>query len=98
MAVVHPSDEKLDRYVRGRLGPPGSIPVVKLEQHLFRCTYCVLKAERIVQSAQAMREAICILRDSYSHQNGEENRPPVRFPPARFPPARFPNVRSPMDS
>jgi hypothetical protein len=66
MTVVHPSDDRLERYVTGRLGAPGSPAVLRLEDHLFRCTHCVLKGERMVQHAQAMRGMIATLRQAKS--------------------------------
>jgi len=78
MAVVqvHPSDEKLDRYIHGRLGPPDSVPVLKIEEHLFRCTHCVLKAERSLEYGQSLREALSTLRHSWKTRPGTYVSPP----------------------
>jgi hypothetical protein len=59
MTVVHPSYEKIVRYVRGYLGAPRSPEVVRLEEHLLSCSHCILRAERAVEFGQALRAAVC---------------------------------------
>jgi hypothetical protein len=56
---VHPSYEKIVRYVRGYLGAPRSPEVVRLEEHLLKCPHCILRAERAVEFGQALRAAVC---------------------------------------
>jgi hypothetical protein len=58
MTVVHPSDEKLVLYVRGRFGPPGSPRVVLLEEHLLNCPHCILRAERAIELGQVIKAAL----------------------------------------
>jgi hypothetical protein len=62
VAFTHPSDEKIERYVRGQLGIPDSPAVLLLENHLFCCSRCVLRAERAVLLGQAIREMLTTLR------------------------------------
>ena len=64
MTVVHPSDEKLVLYVRGRFGAPGSPPVVRLEEHLLNCPHCVLRAERAVELGQVIKAALSGTKDA----------------------------------
>jgi hypothetical protein len=58
MTVLHPSDQKIEQYVRGRLGLPNSAQVVRLEEHLLVCPLCILRAEKEVALGQAIREAL----------------------------------------
>jgi hypothetical protein len=58
MTIVHPSSEKIIRYVRGYLDAPGSPVVLRLEEHLLNCPHCVLRAELAVEFAQALRAAV----------------------------------------
>ena len=64
MTVLHPSDQKIGQYVRGRLGVPGSEPVVRLEEHLLVCPTCILRAEEEVELGQEIREVLMTLRIS----------------------------------
>jgi hypothetical protein len=59
--VVHPSDEKVVLWVRGRLGDPGAPVVQRLEEHVLSCPHCVLRAERAVELGQALRAAVLAL-------------------------------------
>jgi hypothetical protein len=63
MTVVHPSHDKIARYIRGYLDAPGSPAVVRLEQHLLNCSHCILRAEHAVELGQALRAAITTLRN-----------------------------------
>ena len=56
----HPTEQRLEEFVLGRLGPPDSEAATAVEEHLMICSSCVNAAERALELAQAIRAALSI--------------------------------------
>ena len=54
----HPSYQKLEQFVLGRLGSSDDPVVVRLEEHLLVCPKCVNAAERTVEFTEIMLLAL----------------------------------------
>ncbi|MCU1328346.1 MAG: hypothetical protein JWN34_3716 [Bryobacterales bacterium] len=54
----HPVGWKLELYVLGRLGPPESPAVVKVEEHLLVCHRCIDQADKLLEFSQAMKATL----------------------------------------
>jgi hypothetical protein len=54
----HPSYQRLEEFVLGRLGSPEDPVVVRLEEHLLICSRCVNAVDRTVEYVQMMVDAL----------------------------------------
>jgi hypothetical protein len=54
----HPTQQELEQFVLGRLGPPDDPAAARVEQHLLVCSFCVNMAEHALEFAQAIRQAL----------------------------------------
>jgi hypothetical protein len=59
-AFLASRQQEIEDYALGRLGPPGHPVVVRLEEHLMNCSYCLNVAEHAVELAQVIRLALTV--------------------------------------
>jgi hypothetical protein len=59
-AIGHPEDDQIEEYVLGRMGPPATPAVMRLESHLLSCPRCIVRAEEALDFVRVVREMFAL--------------------------------------